>query len=185
VKIGQPARWVVLTLAAVTGLGMLACSSGEDIATEQAEGSDDTCQAMFVQSSQAMAFDGSQLTLEEANPAIIYFCDRPVREAGHLTWDAFMALGSTTDDSFAVNEPNAAVSVFAADGSVIEAVVTLKSKPWMSGGRAVFPVALLEGELPDVGGATVLFIDPIGRPASPTSVAGAHRRHHRRAVRRR
>ena len=33
--------------------------------------------------------------------------------------------------------------------------------------------------------AIVLFIDPIGRPLSPTSRAGVHRRHVRRAVRRR
>jgi hypothetical protein len=31
----------------------------------------------------------------------------------------------------------------------------------------------------------VMFIDPIGRPLSPTSAAGVHRRHHRRAVRHR
>ena len=34
------------------------------------------------------------------------------------------------------------------------------------------------------GGPATLFIDPIGRPASPTSVAGVHRRHRRRTRRR-
>jgi hypothetical protein len=50
----------------------------------------------------------------------------------------------------------------------------------MSGGRAIFPIELFEGDLPGEGGATILFIDPIGRPRSPTSVAGTHRRHRRR-----
>jgi hypothetical protein len=46
----------------------------------------------------------------------------------------------------------------------------------------VFPIKVLEGELPNAGETVIMFIDPIGRPMSPTSVSGAHRRHHRRAV---
>ena len=144
--------------------------------------SDEICQAMFVQSAQGMSFDGARLTLEGASPDMIYFCDRPVREAGHLTWAALMELGGSGKDSFEIDAPNAAVSVFGPDGEAIQAVVTLTARPSMSGGRAIFPIELLEGKLPSEGGATLLFIDPIGRPASPTSVAGAHRRHRRRAV---
>jgi hypothetical protein len=33
---------------------------------------------LFVQDAKAMIFDGSLLTLKEANPNIIFFCDRPV-----------------------------------------------------------------------------------------------------------
>jgi hypothetical protein len=42
---------------------------------------------------------------------------------------------------------------------------------------------VLEGTMPKIGGPIALFIDPIGRPVSPTSRAGVHRRHRRRAVR--
>jgi hypothetical protein len=174
-----------LTLASIVGLCILACSNEEVSDSEPLAESDETCQAMFVQSAQGMSYDGARLTLEGASPDIIYFCDRPVREAGHLTWDALMELGGSGKESFEVDEPNAAVSVFGPDGEVIEAVVTLTARPSMSGGRAIFPIELLEGDLPGVGGATILFIDPIGRPRSPTSVAGSHRRHRRRAVRRR
>jgi hypothetical protein len=139
---------------------------------------------MFVQSARGMSYEDGQLTLTGASSNILYFCDRPVREAGHLTWDALMRLGSTGEDSFAVDEPNAAVSVFLPGGDVVEAVVTLTRKPSMSDGVAVYSVVLLDGELPKVGDETVIFIDPIGRPRSPTSVAGAHRRHRRHAVRR-
>jgi hypothetical protein len=103
---------------------------------------------MFVQSAEGMSFDGTKLTLEGANPNIIYFCDRPVREAGHLSWDALMELGASGDDSFAVDEPNAAVSVFGPDGEVVQAVVTLSAMPSMSGDRAIYPITMLEGELP-------------------------------------
>ena len=47
----------------------------------------------------------------------------------------------------------------------------------------IFPIKVLEGELPNAGETVIMFIDPIGRPMSPTSVAGVHRRHRRRAVR--
>jgi len=144
---------------------------------------DDICHAMFVQSARSMSFEDDQLTLTGANPNILYFCDRPIREAGHLTWDALIELGSTGGDGFAVNQPNAAVSVFVPGGDVIEAIVTLTGEPSMSDGVAVYSVTMLEGELPAVGDETVIFIDPIGRPRSPTSVAGSHRRHRRTAVR--
>ena len=40
-----------------------------------------------------MTFDDSRLTLKEANPNIIFFCDRPVRTAGHMNRDAFDETG--------------------------------------------------------------------------------------------
>jgi len=51
-------------------------------------------------------------------------------------------------------------------------------------GISVYDIKVLEGELPPAGGPVALFIDPIGHPLSATSVAGVHRRHERRAVRR-
>ena len=145
---------------------------------------DEACDMLFVQDAKAMVFDGSLLTLKEANPNIIFFCDRPVRTAGHMTRDAFMKLVSEGENSFSDNPPNAAISVFGADHSVTEVVVTLIKRPMVSGKDMVFPVKVLEGELPTRGGAVLMFIDPIGRPLSPTSAAGVHRRHRRRAIRR-
>ena len=142
-----------------------------------------SCDMLFVQDAKAMSFDGSQLILKGANPNIIFFCDRPVRTAGHMTRDAFMKLVTEGEDSFAENPPNAAVSIFGNKGDVTEVIVTLHKRPEVKGGDMVFPVKVIEGELPSQGGSVVMFIDPIGRPLSPTSVAGVHRRHHRRAVR--
>jgi hypothetical protein len=144
---------------------------------------DESCDMLFVQDAKAISFDGSRLTLKDANPNIIFFCDRPVRTAGHMTRDAFMKLVSEGENSFTTNPPNAAVSVFGAKGNVTEAVVTLHERPVVKGDDMLFPVKVLEGDLPREGGTVVMFIDPIGRPLSPTSAAGVHRRHHRRAVR--
>ena len=142
------------------------------------------CDALFVQNAKAMSFDGARLTLKQADPNIIWFCDRPVREAGHLTRDAFMKLVTEGEDSFTEKPPNAAVSIFSDDQDVIAVVVELHAKPITSGEDFIFPVKVLDGELPKEGGAVSMFIDPIGRPLSPTSAAGVHRRHRRRAVRR-
>ena len=144
---------------------------------------EETCDMLFVQDAKAMTFDGSRLALKEANPNIIFFCDRPVRTAGHMTRDAFMKLVTEGENSFADNPPNAAVSIVSAKGDVTEVVVTLSKRPLINGNDMVFPIKVIEGELPSTGETVIMFIDPIGRPMSPTSVAGAHRRHHRRAVR--
>ena len=144
---------------------------------------EETCDMLFVQDAKAMTFDGSRLTLKEANPNIIFFCDRPVRTAGHMTRDAFMKLVAEGENSFADNPPNAAVSIVSAKGDVTEVVVTLSKRPLVNGNNMVFPIKVLEGELPNAGETVIMFIDPIGRPMSPTSAAGVHRRHHRRAVR--
>jgi hypothetical protein len=55
-------------------------------------------------------------------------------------------------------------------------------RPVLRGKDLVFTVKVIEGNLPAEGGLVVMFIDPIGRPLSPGSVAGAHRRHRRRAI---
>ncbi len=145
---------------------------------------EETCDMLFVQDSKAMTFDGSRLTLKEANPNILFFCDRPVRTAGHMHRDAFMKLVSEGENSFADNPPNAAVSIVSGAGEVTEVVVTLNKRPLISGNDMVFPIKVIDGELPAKGETVIMFIDPIGRPMSPTSIAGTHRRHHRRAVRR-
>ena len=148
-----------------------------------AHAEDDACDMLFVQDAKTMSFDGSRLTLREANPNIIFFCDRPVRTAGHMDRDAFMKLVTEGENSFADNPPNAAVSIIDAKGEVNEVVVILSKRPLVKGNDMIFPIKVLEGELPNAGETVIMFIDPIGRPMSPTSVAGVHRRHRRRAVR--
>ena len=148
-----------------------------------AKASEDECEALFVQTAQGMTSDGKTLTLKEVNPIITFFCDRPVRVAGHLSFDAFFDFVSQAENSFAENPPNAAVSVFGEGDEVTAVVVTLTHRPKESGGDLIYDIKVLEGELPSAGGPVALFIDPIGHPLSPTSVGGVHRRHERRAVR--
>ena len=64
-------------------------------------------------------------------------------------------------------------------------VLKLSSKPVLKGADLVFPsVEFIQGEALAHGGKVALFIDTIGHPLSPGSIAGVHRRHRRRRRRR-
>jgi hypothetical protein len=93
-----------------------------------------------------------------------------------------MKLVTEGENNFKSNPPNAAISIFGASNKVTEVVVGLPERPVLSGKDLVFTVKVIEGNLPAEGGPVVMFIDPIGRPLSPGSVAGVHRRHRRRAI---
>ena len=66
----------------------------------------------------------------------IVFADRPVRAAGHVTTEQFIMQWDEGKDNFAIDPPNATVSILGGDGSdVNDAVVTLKS-PKLEGNYA-------------------------------------------------
>jgi len=66
----------------------------------------------------------------------------------------------------------------------VDVVLELVDEPVLTDGNLAFNVSIIEGLPPDAVGRSALFIDTIGRPMSPGSVAGVHRRHRRREVRR-
>ena len=53
--------------------------------------------------------------------------------------------------------------------------------PHLDGDALTYSIKLLDGTVPTATGPCALFIDPLGRPVSPVSVAGMHRRSRRRA----
>jgi len=163
-------------------LAILLFTSGLTISAHADE--DEGCDGLFVIRAQGMSFDGNRMVLHGTDPNITYFCDRPVRTAGHMTIDALREIVTRGENNFLENPPNAAVSIFGTDGDVTDVVVVLPSAPKVKGDEFDFEVRLIHGQLPSTGGAVALFVDPIGVPVSPTSVAGVHRRHKRRAVRR-
>ena len=52
--------------------------------------------------------------------------------------------------------------------------------PHLDAGALTYSIKLLDGTVPAATGPCALFIDPLGRPLSPVSVAGMHRRERRR-----
>ncbi len=59
-------------------------------------------------------------------------------------------------------------------------VVVVLHDPAIGEDSITYAVEVLDGKLPASAGACTLFIDPLGRPLSPVSVAGMHRRDRRR-----
>jgi hypothetical protein len=84
-------------------------------------------------------------------------------------------------NSFAADPPNATLSIFGED-EIVDIVLTLKN-PRLVGDDLIYDIAVLEEDVGPISGESSLFIDPIGRPLSPVSVAGVHRRHRRRVRR--
>jgi len=141
-------------------------------------------ESMFVQTARGITSDGTTITLQDVTPSTIYFSDRPERVVGHMTTADFVDLWGEGDNSFEADPPNA-VLAFVESGAdaPADAVVVIKD-PVLDGGQLSYSIDVLEGSVPAQGGPVTLFIDPLGRPLSATSVAGVRRRGGRRERRR-
>jgi len=142
-------------------------------------------QYLFVQTAHAVASQGNTLMLHGVGPTTLFFSDRPERIAGHGTTAELVKDWSQGKDSFASDPPNATLSMLGDSGGEIEDVVVVLSNPQLAGSQLTYTVKVLDGKLPASGGPASLFIDVIGRPLTPVSVAGTARRTTRRVVRRR
>lgn len=115
--------------------------------------------SLAVINSEGAKIDGEKLVLTGVSANSIVFADRPVRAAGHVTTEQFIMQWDEGKDNFAIDPPNATVSVLGGDGSdVSDVVVTLKS-PKLEGNTLTFDIALLEGSLTGATGPAAVFID--------------------------
>lgn len=142
----------------------------------------DKIEALFVQNAASMAYGDGRLTLNGIAPTTLMFSDRPQRVTGHVPSEEFLDSWGDGDDSFTDDPPNAVLSTFQ-DDHVNDVVVVLQD-PVLDGDRMSYEVEILDGDMPASGGPSSLFIDVIGRPLTPVSVAGVHRRGRRRGRRR-
>ncbi|MBW1812041.1 MAG: hypothetical protein JRJ87_27900, partial [Deltaproteobacteria bacterium] len=117
-------------------------------------------------------------------PHNYFLSDRPNRIAGHMRTEDFVLdwQKGTGSEGFRTDPPNGSLSIFAED-EIVDVVVKLKN-PRLTGGALVYDTDVLEQGEPIPSGPVSLFIDPIGRPLSPGSVAGVRRRTRRRMRRR-
>ena len=154
--------------------------------TQETTTTDDTVvvEEMFVQIARGVTSDQSTLTLEDVSPSTLYFSDRPERVVGHMTTGQFVEQWAEGPNSFLEDPPNAVLSyVEVGDDIPSDAVVVLRD-PVASGSSLSYSIEVLDGEVPATSGAVTLFIDPLGRPLSPVSLAGMNRRNRRRDRRR-
>ncbi len=138
---------------------------------------------LFVQTADAMAFDADQnrLTLRDVGPTTLFFSDRPERIAGNMTTASFVPFWSEGKDSFLSDPPNADISIL--ENGVLRQTVVVLDDPVFENGDLHYTVKIIEGDMPVVGENVSVFIDVIGMPLTPVSIAGVRRRAFRRAVR--
>ena len=140
----------------------------------------DSIEALFVQSAHGLTTSNGSVTFHGLAHATLFFADRPQRVVGHLTSRKFVEQWGEGEDSFAKDPPNAVVS-FLEDGDTVPEEVTMTIRdPRLDGDTLTYNVDILDGALPASAGPCSLFIDPVGRPLSPVSVAGMRRRQRRR-----
>lgn len=99
---------------------------------------------------------------------------------GHVTTKQFADQWSDGDNSFASDPPNAVLSFVDPGGDRPEDCVVVLSEPAVDSDSIRYAIEVLEGSVPSSSGPCTLFIDPVGRPLSPVSVAGMRRRERRR-----
>lgn len=138
----------------------------------------DIIEVLYVQTAHSMSAENGSVTLHRLAPSTLFFSDRPDRVTGHIRSTEFVDTWDKGDDSFAVTPPNAVLSIFQSDE--VQDVVVVLTDPKLASDTLTYSVQVLDGELPASGGECALFIDTIGRPLSPVSVAGMNRRARRR-----
>lgn len=164
-------------LAVLSGLAVALAAPGAN--------ADEKVQYLYVQTAHAVSAKGDTLTLYGVGPTTLYFSDRPERIAGHGTTAEVVKTWSEGEDSFAKDPPNATLSILGDGAEEVDDIVVELSNPKLSGSELIYTVKVIDGKLPASGGPSSLFIDIIGRPLTPMSVAGVGRRVTRRTFRRR
>ncbi len=123
-----------------------------------------------------------RITLHGVSATTLFFSDRPYRLTGHVATEDFVSQWGIGEDNFAEDPPNALLSIFEEDA--VNDVVVILTEPKLSNGDLSYAVDVTDGDLVGSDGPVSLFIDMIGRPLTPMSVAGIRRRGRRRGRRR-
>ncbi len=137
---------------------------------------------LFVQNAGHITLENGELTLDGVNSTVLFFSDRPERMGAHGLTTQFVEYrgkGGGTD-GFAADPPNATLSIVTRD--VQEDVVLTLANPRLVDDQMKYDVTIVEGDAHLSGGPGSLFIDVIGRPLTPVSVAGVRRRTRRRTA---
>ena len=147
-------------LIAATG-ALILCVLPMGRADEEKKTDENKVQLMFVQTAEDLKADGNTFRLVNVGQQALYFSDRPVRIAGHLTMPAYLDEWKAGEgpDNFSSDPPNATLSVYESGRHENTLAVVKISHPVVDGKDLVYQYKLIEGAMPKAGGATALFID--------------------------
>ena len=137
---------------------------------------------LFVQNARAATLEDGVLTLDGVSPTTVFFSDRPERLGAQGLTSEFVTYWTTGggSDNFKKDPPNATLSIVTEE-TADDIVLTL-TNPRLDGDTLRYDVTVIEGKDEVVGGPASLFVDVIGMPLTPVSVAGVDRRTVRRVA---
>ncbi len=141
-----------LAMAALLPAGSAgAQSSSPDSSSPGSSSPSGEADFLFVQTSDAMAFDAHQnrLTLRDVSQVTLFFTDRPERMAGNMKTADFIPFWSEGTDSFLSDPPNADLSILE-DGQLRQIVVVLHD-PVLQGNDLHYTVKIIDGDMPVQG----------------------------------
>lgn len=113
-------------------------------------------QSLFTLASKSGTFEGDTLTLKGI-PLVVYFSDRPVRVAGHITLEKFAGMWDKGVDNFKVDPPNAELAIYDKKGD--KHTILIISRPEVKGDTISFKVRLIGESIPKSLGHSTLFVD--------------------------
>ena len=113
-------------------------------------------QYLFTLASKSGTFEGDILTLKGI-PLVVYFSDRPVRVAGHITLEKFAGMWDKGVNSFKADPPNAELAIYDKKGD--KHAVLIISRPEIKEDTISFKVRLISGSIPKSLGHSALFVD--------------------------
>jgi hypothetical protein len=163
-------------ILAMLVLIITACSSK----TEESSDTKKIPDFLLVQNAESIILEDGQLRMVGVSPSTLYFSDRPDRIVGRLSTKNYVDYWGNGENSFKSDPPNAVLSIL--DTPEPQDIVVVLRKPRLEGEDLVYSVEVLDGNSVAAGGASSLFIDVVGMPLTPVSVAGVRRRTVRRAI---
>jgi hypothetical protein len=178
-------RWIGLVGVMLTVLGLVSVPSVTyaDVAKQETtQQGTEMVPVLYVQNAREVTYKDGRLTLIDVSPMVLFFANRPYRIAGHVHISEYMQDWGNVQDNFRDDPPNATLSFI--NGDDMSSVAVELINPRLQGSDLVYDVKVLEGNMPEKGGAGSLFIDIIGMPLTPVSYAGVARRTTRRVIRR-
>lgn len=100
------------------------------------------------------------MTMDGLAPTVYYFTDSPVRSAGYMDLEAFVALWQGDEpDSYKAVPPNAAIAISGVEGEdpiVVQLLTALRD-----GSKLTFTIKPVSGVLPKRAGNMALFVDGV------------------------
>ena len=129
-----------------------------------ASAEEDKVQLLFVQTAEDLKADDKTLRLVNVGQQTLYFSDRPVRIAGHLTMPDYLDKwkAGAGPDNFSADPPNATLSVYEPGRPDNALAVVEISQPVIDGNDLVYSYQLIEGPMPKSGGGAARINETFG-----------------------